>query len=64
MNDNIFIHQLRQLQYADWQAVIEGQAIVLTDDFRLEIGPAQAPNVIISLRDLNASDASTLKSQH
>jgi len=63
MNEHIFMHQLGQLHYADWQAVIEGQAVVIIDDLRLEIGPAQAPNVIISLRELNASDASTLKSE-
>ena len=60
MNEIIFIHLLRQLQKNDWQAVIEGQAVVLIDDARLEIGPADAPNAIITSPDQNTYDSATL----
>ncbi|MFW2373420.1 MAG: hypothetical protein ACN4GM_09900 [Gammaproteobacteria bacterium] len=60
MNKNSFIHQLKQLQGAHWQAVIEGQALVMIDDVRLEIGPAQAPNAIIFSAQQNSPDATAL----
>ena len=61
MNKNTFIHQLELLKDTDWQAVIEGLALVNINDAYHEIGPAQASNAIIALTEHNKSDAATLK---
>lgn len=47
MNENTFKQQLAALTGDDWQAVIDGQALLVVDDLRLEVGPVDAPDAII-----------------
>lgn len=54
MTPSLFRTLLEELVDADWQAVIDGQRIVLVDDQRLEIGDAHALSAIIQ-----AGEAST-----
>lgn len=47
MNERLFIRQLEALSADDWNSVIEGRGVVIVDDLRLDIGPADAPNTVI-----------------
>ena len=61
MNNAEFIRLLEQLSNADWQSVMEGAAILIVDDLRLQTGPAQAPNAVIRAPEHGQTDASRLK---
>lgn len=61
MNEKNFIYQLNQLQDADWQAVLEGLAVLILDDAHLEIGNSHSINVIIDAPKQRLLDAATLK---
>ncbi|TNF95886.1 MAG: hypothetical protein EP297_11380 [Gammaproteobacteria bacterium] len=61
MNEMTFIRLLNRLDDADWQAVIEGQGILVVDDLLLQTGPTNAPNAIIYAPEEDELDADTLK---
>jgi hypothetical protein len=63
MNTSIFTRLLEQLSDSDWQAVIEGQAVLLIDDVRLELGPLAAPNALIKAAEQGGANALDLKSE-
>jgi hypothetical protein len=47
MNHGEFNALLESLEPADWQAIVDGQALLIIDDTRLQAGPADSPNAII-----------------
>jgi len=47
MNNQEFLDQLIQLHDPDWQAVMEGKALLMIDDLALTVGDANADTVII-----------------
>ncbi|MGD8589918.1 MAG: hypothetical protein PVG22_13915 [Chromatiales bacterium] len=47
MNSHEFLQSLEQLPSSSWQAITRGQALLLIDDARLELGTANLTNVII-----------------
>lgn len=61
MNEATFVEQLKRLTPAEWEAVVEGQGVIIVDDLRVEIGPANAPNTVIIAAPGEASDAEVLK---
>ena len=61
MNHTIFSQLLNQLPESDWQAVIEGQGLLLVDDLALQVGPLQAANAIIKAPEQGDCDAATLQ---
>lgn len=61
MDKTTFIRQLELLSNADWQAVIDGQAVLVVGELGLEIGPAEASNAIIVAPAQGSSDAAGLK---
>jgi hypothetical protein len=61
MNDKHFKEQLEQLEDSSWQAVQEGQSIVIIDDQRLALGTEQTENVVVSASAFQFSDADELR---
>jgi hypothetical protein len=61
MTPELFIQLLKQLHDSDWQSVFEGQAVLMIDDLRLGIGPADAANVILDTASEGGSDVNALK---
>jgi hypothetical protein len=61
MNASTFKQLLTQLDASDWQAVAAGQCVLLVDDLRLAIGPADAPNAVFRAPPQGPVDAATLK---
>lgn len=59
MDATSFAAQLALLNDADWQAVVDGQAVLLVDDQHLAIGPAQAANAVIGTQP--GMNAATLR---
>lgn len=47
MNETLFIRLLDSLEETDWQALAEGGSLLMIDDQRLTLGPADAPNAIV-----------------
>ena len=47
MTSEQLIDLLQQVSDADWQAVVDGRAIVLVDDQRLETGEPSAHNILV-----------------
>lgn len=48
MNESEFLSLLQQVDESDWKSVGNNRGILLIDDERLEIGPADHPHVIIT----------------
>jgi len=63
MNDKHFKEQLEQLEASIWQAVCEGQSIVIINDQRLALGTEQSENVVVSASLFQYSDADELRSE-
>ena len=61
MNDSIFRQLLEQLEDTAWQALAEGQALLLVDDRYLRPGPANAPNAIVAPAEGAVTDAAGLR---
>lgn len=59
MNENAFKQQLAELPGDDWQAVIDGGALLVVEDQKLEVGPVEASNAIIVAS--GEADAEALK---
>ena len=62
MKKQDFISLLEKLDDATWQAVIEGQALLLVDDVQLVSGDAQSANAIIRASE-NMADSKDLLRQ-
>ncbi len=61
MNLATFTDQLNRLETSDWQAVVEGQGILVIDDLCLRVGSVEAPNAIICAPAHGKSTADALK---
>ena len=48
MNESRFRQLLEQLEESVWQALADGQALLLVDDRYLQPGPVTAPNAIVT----------------
>ena len=63
MNSTEFSRLLEQLKEADWRQVIEGQSVLMVDDLRLAIGPAQSPNAIVRAPEESETDFQSLRDE-
>jgi hypothetical protein len=57
MKDTRFIELLEQLEDSSWQALREGRDICIIDDQRLEIGPEESGNAVVSASLIQTGDA-------
>ena len=63
MNKTDFLDQLQNLEMACWQALLTGQALLLINDDRLELGATNAHNVIIPAATAHAQEPTQLREQ-
>jgi hypothetical protein len=61
MNEEQFISLLEQLKDTDWQSIVDGSSLLLIDDQRLEVGSADASNVVLCAPEQAKLNASALK---
>lgn len=61
MNETTFRQLLNELDDAEWLAVAGGQCVLLVDDLRLAVGPADAPNAVLRAAERTPVDADALK---
>ena len=61
MDKAAFVRLLEKLDEKAWSSVVDGQAILLVDDVRLETGPDQSANAIIRAAENGADTAAALK---
>ncbi len=63
MNEQRFRELLQQVPDDQWQAVAQGQGLLLVDDQELAPGPADAPNLIIRRADDAQPSAAELQAR-
>lgn len=61
MNKHTFISLLEVLSDAQWQAIVDGKALLIVDDLSLAIGSADSPNVILAAQ--TGLDAASLSAE-
>ena len=61
MDKAAFVQLLEELDDKAWSRVVDGQAILLVDDMRLETGADQSANAIIRAAQNGTDTAATLK---
>ncbi|WP_299871795.1 hypothetical protein [uncultured Cocleimonas sp.] len=73
MNKQTFISLLKKLKESHWQAIVDGEALQMVDDLRLEIGALNLSNIIldsssgldaVSLREKTLEQADELLSSY